>query len=289
MRKALYRYVTAVFAVCLLLVMSLSVEAAATGNGVDWEKGIVRATGTGVFPQNAVSMGQAKAMAIRAAEMDAHLQLAQMVGGINLDSESTMTNYMMGNYEVKERVSTFLKGATIVDQSVDGDTATVTVEMPLYGSRSVAQAALPSTTQKAAFPAPKFPNLFLKENYTGLIVDCRGLGLETAMSPVILSEDGTKLYGYKNLDPDTVIARGMASYVYNQMDESDMKPQYRQQVPLMVNAPRAGSHPLIVKAVKVTGYANKVNPVVSEQDANTILTENAATHFLDKCNVVFVR
>ena len=39
-------------------------------------------------------------------------------------------------------------------------------------------------------------------DYTGLVIDCRGLGLKTAMSPVVKNANGTKIYGHKNLDVD---------------------------------------------------------------------------------------
>ena len=43
-----------------------------------------------------------------------------------------------------------------------------------------------------------------------LILDCRGLDLRPAMSPVIKTTAGEMIYGYKNLDSAEVIRRGMA-------------------------------------------------------------------------------
>ena len=51
------------------------------------------------------------------------------------------------------------------------------------------------------------------------------------------------------------------------------------------NAARAGSNPLIVKAVRIDG----ANPVLSLDDADRVLVENNASGFLDATNVVFVR
>ncbi|MBR1761154.1 MAG: hypothetical protein IJ741_08245, partial [Schwartzia sp.] len=106
--------------------------------------------------------------------------------------------------------------------------------------------------------------------YTGLIVDCSGLGLRPVMSPVIKNADGTPIYGYKNLDSAKVIAKGMAGYTQN-----------------ATSAPRAGSRPLVVKAVALENHNG--NPIVSVADANRILVENKASGFLDNCAVVFVR
>lgn len=105
--------------------------------------------------------------------------------------------------------------------------------------------------------------------YTGLVVDCRGLGLKTAMSPVIRNINGTKIYGHKNLDVDRIIAVGMADYVKNP-----------------ANLDRAGSNPLVVRAIALEDFHS--TPVVSLVDSNRILIENRATKFLQDLKVVFL-
>ena len=106
-------------------------------------------------------------------------------------------------------------------------------------------------------------------NYTGLIVDCRGLGLKTAMSPVIQNVNGTKIYGHKNLDVDKIISIGMVDYATT--------PE---------NSSRAGSNPLVVKAIALDNFNS--TPIVSILDSNKILIENHATNFLKDLKVVFL-
>lgn len=106
-------------------------------------------------------------------------------------------------------------------------------------------------------------------DYTGLIVDCRGLGLKTAVSPVIKNANGTKIYGHKDLDIDKIISIGVADYV------NDPK-----------NVSRAGSHPLIVKAIALENF--NCDPVISVADSNRILIENYVTKFLKELSVVFL-
>ena len=106
-------------------------------------------------------------------------------------------------------------------------------------------------------------------DYTGLVVDCRGLELQPVMSPVIKNTNGTKIYGHKNLDIDKVISMGMADYI----DDPE-------------NVERAGTNPLVVKAQAVENFNS--NPVVAIPDSNRILIENHATQFLKDLNVVFL-
>ena len=108
-----------------------------------------------------------------------------------------------------------------------------------------------------------------KGDYTGLIVDCRGLELQPVMSPVIRNSNGTKIYGHKNLDIDKVISMGMADYADNS-----------------INASRAGDKPLVVRAVALENFNS--NPVVAISDSNKILIENYASKFLKDLKVVFL-
>lgn len=106
-------------------------------------------------------------------------------------------------------------------------------------------------------------------DYTGLVIDCRGLGLKAVMSPVIQNINGTKIYGHKNLDVDKIISMGMVDYVTT--------PE---------NISRAGSKPLVVKAIALDN--SNSTPIVSILDSNKILIENHATKFLKDLKVVFL-
>ena len=106
-------------------------------------------------------------------------------------------------------------------------------------------------------------------DYTGLIVDCRGLDLQPVMSPVIENSNGTKIYGHKNLDIDKVISMGMADYI----DDTE-------------HVDRAGENPLVVKAVALKNFNS--NPVLAIPDSNRVLIENHATKFLKDLKVVFL-
>lgn len=108
-----------------------------------------------------------------------------------------------------------------------------------------------------------------KGDYTGLIVDCRGLSLQPVMSPIILNTNGTKIFGHKNIDVDKIVEQGMVDYVTDPEKVS-----------------RAGDNPLVVKAVKLEDFNS--NPVLSLADSNRVLIENHATKFLKDLKVVFL-
>ncbi len=283
------RKILGLLTACLLLMGSVAMAA-----GADFELNRVEADGFGLPPDYAVSEAQARLMARRAAISDAQRNLAEQIAGVQVDSETTVQNLQISSDVIRTHVSALLKGAKVISESYEDGACHVVMALPLYGvSNSLASAVLPHTTHRESFPTTILPEPDEPQytptqpetttgptsstitnrqsgTYTGIIVDCTGLGLRSAMSPVIKTTAGEKIYGYKNLDSKKVIKNGMAGYSNGYEG----------------NVSRAGSNPLIVRAVGVDHY---FNPVVNVADAKIILEENGYTHFLDNCAVVFIK
>ena len=270
------------------IMLTATVWADPANNTIDWEKGVVRATGLAAGNSKTKNKGLQRAQAKRAARMDAERNLAEAVEGVQVDSESTMKDLMLESDIVRTRVSATIKGMSEINSRYYEDgTAEVTLEMPLFGAKnSVARATFAPVENEPRVPFPQPTNTSIKvdvnttvggvvgNRYTGLVVDCSGMGLESVMSPVIKNNNNQPIYGYKNLDIDKVIEYGMASYAESANDSTSRE--------------RAGNNPLVVKAVNVDGII-KGNPVVSVADSDKILIANQSDEFLDNCAVVFVK
>ena len=381
----------AIFAVFVFSTAS----ALAASTGVDWSNRMITVVGIGFDSTDVQNSSQAKMLAKRAAMSDAYRQLAEIVDGVSVTSETTVKKMATADDVIKTRVDTVIKGARIIDEKPTTNGYTVTMQLPMFGSASsLANAVLERPQQKIPFPnpvmsvAPTVPsynsktpvqkrieivgqmnitmqtvpmsstiysNLIIplsiinlpttpkatqtpqnpsgiiydapqtvydnnqpaktetpkvaeqpatkhveqvptkpaeqpakksaeltaeekaniKEQtiggYTGLIVDCRGLGLQPVMSPVIENSDGDKIYGHKNLDYDKVMEIGVADY-------SDGE---------TITVERAGDNPLVVKAVGVEGILMG-NPVLNVADSNRVLIENQSSGFLNELHVVFL-
>ena len=244
----------------------------------NWNTNTIQVTGTGVAnPAAAVSPAHASMQARRAAIADAYRQLAEIVQGVQVDAETTVEQMMLTSDIVKTRISAVIRGAVITSEGeLSGGGYSVTMELPLFGGQGgLAETVIERPTYIEPFPTPApdyRPPTHSSHggNYTGLVVDCRGLGtLNPVMSPVIKKVGGQKIYGHKNLDYDRIIREGMASYAED-----------------MSQAGRAGSNPLVVKAVALDDL--NANPVLSAADADLVLYENNKSHFLDNIAVVFL-
>ena len=186
----------------------------------------------------------------------------------------------------------------------------VVMELPIYGgSNSLAAAVLPQVPQQGFLPpsdiipvdkiagvalkpdsteanaaAPTVPatqvpavnqatvgNLYgATGQYTGLIVDCSGMGLQTAMAPAIVTEGRKIVYGLEKFSREQVLNRGYVGYSKSATE----------------GVGRAGSNPMVIKAEGIERFCN---PVISKEDAAKILAENQMNGFLSAGNVVFVK
>ena len=232
------------------------------------DDGYIEAEGYGDAQQ---SVGSGR----RAAIMDAYRYLAEQVDDLHISSSTTVKHARTINDEINSSVESILRGAKIVSAFQDKKGGFHAIaRLPIYGGQnSLARAVIRDDYQIMEFPELKYKNTesnSINEKYTGLIVDCRGLKLATAISPSILAASGESVYAYQNLQYNIVVDKGMIDYSHQ--TNSDVQ--------------RAGSHPLIIKAIKV---ADSCNPVVSEEDAAKILSVNKTDNILRNCNVVFVR
>lgn len=254
---------------------------------IDWTKGAnssVTAIGIGL------PGGKGLAMARVAAVMDAQRNLLGIIKGVQIDADTLMQDLMIQSDTVKRNISGLLQGAQIVEEYENPDDSYfVRMRVSLYGATgSVASAVLPEVARNAApEPLPTVTQTALPKqeteavrsaNYTGVVVEASGLGLAPTFSPIIYDVNGRAVYGIRNIDSQTAIAKGMVGYVDSLGNAT--------------SGSRAGTNPLIVTAVEVRGSKNSSNPVnvvVSVEDADRILIANEKGAFLPQGAVVFVR
>jgi hypothetical protein len=281
-----------ILAVLLLVFAALpQVAAANNANNVNWEEKVVTVTGIGVASPNdtieGIAMARARSAAIGLAQRD----LLEIIEGVQVDSVKTVKDNMLQSDIVQTKVSAVSKGAKIIDEGWDRQKGIYLVKMqvPIFGASSVAAAVLPPTPVKP-FPrpakavtarpasvqtaAPSAPANV--RGFTGIVIDCRGLGLLPVMSPVILDTNQRPIYGasFGDAQDDLAFQRKVNEGVVDYSEDID-------------SYARAGIYPIIIKATAVSGSCSG-NPVISATEADYLLTENRRSHFLENNAVVFI-
>jgi hypothetical protein len=287
------------------------VQTVASGKGrVNYHAGVVKATGYGAPPANAETPAQARLMALGAARADALRTLAMTVSSIQVTATTRVRNYVLESDVVSTKLDAVLNAPRVVSEAFNRDgTATVVVELPLYGENSVASAVLPQVLppssgrppvpgpssswvgpaepavriERPAAAAPRVTRLPGGEPgltplsdlgpFTSVIVDCRGLGIEAIMSPKLYDTAGREIYGTVRVTPEYAIETGIVGYPRSMAEA--------------IRSPRAGAKPLIVRAVRAADKF-RFHPVVSLEDGDRILAANNRDRFLERTAVIFL-
>lgn len=106
------------------------------GNGgINWTKGIIYARGFGAAPEDAPSRKK-RMLARRAAQVDAYRNLAEIINGVRVTSETSVKDMTLASDSVKTKVEGLVRGATMTSDHFQNDVAEVTMQISIDGAFS---------------------------------------------------------------------------------------------------------------------------------------------------------
>jgi len=244
---------------------------------VNYEEGYIEAVGMGAPPEKYYGKPQARPMALRAAEVDAKRNLLEITKGVQIDSQTTVKDFVTESDVINTQVSGMIRGAKTVNKEYLSDgTVEVTVRMPLSG---VAKAIYPKAfaddkkTDQLPPPVRVKPTPRGEDIYTGLVIDARGLQARPAMSPKVIDENGKEVYGSLVVNKEYAVQQGISGYA-------------RDLTAAQGNA-RVTNNPITVKGVSAEG-AGKSDIKISNEDAMKLRSVRENVDFMKKCRVMIV-
>ena len=262
--------------VLLSMAFSQGVVTQLDNGSINYSDQTIAAVGIGFVPQNVINAGQARRMALRIGKQDALRQLIEIVNGVTLTSETTMSGAMVDDV-INTKVRGFIRGARQVgDPKYLSDTS-VEVEYSVSMS-GISDIMLPPITVAAAAPGTAQPGTGAATTpttggITGVIIDARGLKTRPAMAPRILDQNGNAVYGPGTYDRSYAVTNGVAGY--SKSLEAAQKD------------PRVLGNPLVVKGVSTSG-TNRTDIVVSNADVSKIDLANRSYNVLKDCRVLIL-
>ena len=240
------------FAFAIALAAALPVFAHAEAGAVDWDKKVVKCTGSGAANLRDAQGNPAVARigAEKAAKLDAVRNCMETIKGVSIQQGQTVGNALDADKALSGKVQGIVKGYKVVDKRYFEDGGVeLDVEVPMAGVLS--DALLPKGDARAA-PAAGEPA------GTCLVVDARGKKVLKALAPRVLDESGAELYGPAMLNDAARRLGGGA--IYAKSLEAAKK----------ASAARIGDKPLTVSAVGADG----ADVVISVADAAALKGKN---------------
>ncbi|MCH8836364.1 MAG: LPP20 family lipoprotein [Candidatus Marinimicrobia bacterium] len=250
---------------------------------IDYSTRMIKATGIGAVPTNAANVGVARANAIRAAKMDALRNLVEAVKDVRITSETTVSNNMVESDVITSKVEAMIRGAQQVGdvKYLSDSSVELTMEVPLSGIMDLVMptgeatappelgqppAAAEGTTSSVTTATPGQP-------ITGLIIDARGLGIKPSMSPQVLTDDGTVLYGPGNYPREFAVAQGVVGY-------------HKDPTAAAADA-RVVGNPVTIKGLSTSG-GMATDVVIALADAQRVAGMDGFGEALSACRVMFI-
>ncbi len=245
---------------------------------INYSEQSITAIGIGFVPTNAVNAGQARRMALRIAKQDAMRQLIEIVNGVTLTSETTMSGAMVDDV-INTKVQGFIRGARPVGQPKYLSDTSVEMEysVPMSG---ISDIVLPPVTVSPTTQAPNnnqpaaaASNTTQAGGVTGIIIDARGLKARPAMAPRILDQNGNAIYGPGKYSRQYAVKNGVAGY--SKTLETAQQDQ------------RVVGNPMVVKGVGTSG-TNRTDITISNADVSKIDMANRNYKVLNDCRVLIL-
>jgi hypothetical protein len=250
----------------------------------------IQAIGIGFIPENVINAGQARRSAMRIAKQDALRQLIEIVNGVNVTSETTVSGAMFDDV-IKTQVQGAIRGARQIGQPkyLSDTSVEVVYEVKMA---DISRVLLPMaekaptltfddtnvTVSGTVATAPEQQQAgtdtgVKSGGVTGIIIDGTGLGLRPAMSPRILNQGGSVVYGPGQYSRDYAAANGVAGYAKS-LDQAK-------------NDTRVQGNPLIIRAASTSG-STSADVIISNADAGKLAVADGAAGLLKNCRVMFV-
>lgn len=247
--------------------------------------GYILVAAEGLPKADAVSPGQKRLTAERAAEVLAYRKLAEFLDGVAVAGDSLVKDAALQYDLVRVAVAGFVKGARVVhkEYNKEDEIALVIMKIGMTGPGSFADALYAKILKpdvkkeliEPAQPTPQYKHkpVPLDEKYDGLVVDATEQSFRPALINRIFTQKGEVLYDPSKISQKVLVEQGCGEYT-NSVDKAKAALDQR-----------GAKNPLIIKA---SGSVNPSDLQISDDDAVKIFSANQKAGFLAAAKVAFV-
>lgn len=214
-----------------------------------------------------------------AARADANRAIIDIMKNIRLSHDRKVREYAANNDVVMAGIEKTARDAVILKQYYTSALAVeMTIETSIYGG--FLQLVLPDEIKQipiikpGAGASPADTADIREQPYSGLIVDARGLDIDPVLNPMIISEQGEKVYSAQFISREFAVQKGVCKYICSMKQA--------------LADTRIGRRPLVVKALRKEGEDTS-NIVINMAQYRRLEKIHERHTFLKQCRVIIVK
>jgi hypothetical protein len=240
---------------------------------IDWFHGVAETTVTTVLSAKHLRSDKARVKAANEALESARKSLLDLVGRIKIDSRTSINELLSRAETLRHRLQELLRDLPVQSIRYRGN-GRVELSLAVALSGTLSELLLPQDIRTIdSVHQPRIPTQTTDQGFTGLVVDCPGVGARPALVPKIFDEDGQLVYGPPYISREYAVKRGIAGYF------RDVQAAQRDE--------RVGPKPLTVKGIK-TAATGPSDLIISNSDAARIRGTASNLKWLQRCKVLIV-
>lgn len=235
---------------------------------VNWTMGVVQSRGQAYPGRGDRRTSQQHSTTYGQATQTARQRLFETIVHLRYDATQTVAEVLRTAADRRQRLQALVAEAEVIHTRY-GERGAVesTVQLSLFGPLTTL--LLPESVGLLPDMAPMADRV-----YTGIVIDARGLALQTALFPRIMNEQAEPVYEPTLVDAEIAARRGYIAYASTLSDAQTTS--------------RVGEHPLVVRAHRVA-TEHRVDLVVRQADAMQLQQHGDTQRLLRQCRVLILR
>ena len=239
---------------------------------IDWPDGLLRVYGYGdIVPQEKGNFIEWQYKAVMDAKLNLMKNFFKSTKYLRIDNFHDAADLLLNNSKLNREIMDYFRSIKEKDLIYFDTYVKLVKKYNFYGSNGFAKYFVTVGNDLDDFP--KFKGYVFTTDFTGLVIDARGLGKQAAVSPNIYDEDHNLIYGVNFVDPDYFTKWGMVQYTDD--------PYYTKYIN------RVGKNPFRIVALKENKLI-ETDIEISNEDAKILLQSELTKERLKEGRVIII-
>jgi len=178
---------------------------------IDWEKGTLRVRGSSkIITRDTGNIIDWQYDAAVNAKRNLFKNFISSLNSINVDAFHTAGAILIEDRDRNKFIYRYINSQKITDISYNDNLVNVSLDLPFFGERGFARFLVTPGIDPGNFP--EYKDYVYSTEFTGVVIDCRGLGRVPAIAPRVFDEEHNMVYSVDYIEEEPFKKWGAVQY-----------------------------------------------------------------------------